>query len=163
MRSTLSSLLELRILIGYLGEKAQHGWWNTSFLSPHSTQFLSFMAPNTVGLAQYHGALEAARRVHDEGVDVGSYHLFRLPFEMEQDLHRMVVGGKEKGLTLPVSKEEAEQRLLAWAEARQDRTPGPVRIGTLEDVAQGTAPSLLASTYLRGFQSGFRTFPYLSA
>ena len=46
-------------------------------------------------LAQYHGVSEAARRVHDEHLSVGSFHLFRLPEEMEQDLHALLqAGGK---------------------------------------------------------------------
>jgi hypothetical protein len=71
-----------------------------------------------VSLAQYHGVLEAAaRRLHDEHLSVGSYHLFRLPEEVEQDLHAMVQSrvGDELASKTPQSKEAAMDALKRLA------------------------------------------------
>src|ERR1039458_4053001 len=88
--SYLTTLLQMRLLIGFLGERAQFAWWPTAFYEPASRLFLEPVFSKSSQLAQYHGVLEAARRLHDEHLSVGSYHLFRMPEEVEQDLHGMV-------------------------------------------------------------------------
>src|SRR5690606_20632281 len=91
--SSMSSLLELRMLVGFLGERAQCAWWPTAFYEASSRLFLEPVFSKTSRLAQYHGVLEAARRLHDEHLSVGSYHLFRLPEAIDQDLHAMMQDG----------------------------------------------------------------------
>src|SRR5690606_20401440 len=86
----LTGLLRLRFAVGFLGEQAQYAWWPTAFYGPSSRLFLEPVFSKTSRLAQYHGVLEAARRLHDDHLNVGSYHLFRLPEEIEQDLHAAV-------------------------------------------------------------------------
>ena len=54
--------LHLRLLVGYLGEKEQFGWWQTSLLRHDSRSFLTPVFARTSKLAQYHGVREAARR-----------------------------------------------------------------------------------------------------
>lgn len=71
--SYLSTLLQMRLLVGFLGERAQFGWWPTSFHEASSRLFLEPVFSKTSKLAQYHGVLEAARRIHDEHLSVGSY------------------------------------------------------------------------------------------
>ena len=95
--SYLPTLLQMRLLVGFLGERAQFAWWTTACFGDYSLRSIEFVTPKTSLLAQYHGVLEAARRVHDEHLNVGGYHLFRLPEEVEQDLHAMMqsrVGNK---------------------------------------------------------------------
>ena len=84
----LRTILRLRLLVGFLGERSQFAWWNTTFFGDYSLRSLEFVVPKTAALAQYHGVVEAALRLHDEQVNVGTFHLFRLPEEVEQDLHR---------------------------------------------------------------------------
>ncbi|MEI6263193.1 MAG: BrxE family protein, partial [Deltaproteobacteria bacterium] len=81
MKKLISSdFLFMRLLVGYLGEKDQFNWWPTTFICSFSNLFLSPVFPRTTLLSQYHGILEAARRLHDERIGVGSvFHLFRLP------------------------------------------------------------------------------------
>src|SRR5690606_19463731 len=88
--SSMLSLLELRTLVDVLEERAQCDWWPTALYEASSRLFLETVFTKTYRLAQYHGVLEAARRLHDEHLSVGSYHLFRLPEEVEQDLHAIV-------------------------------------------------------------------------
>ena len=107
--SPLPTLLHLRLLVGFLGERAQYGWWTSSFFGEYSLRSLEFVAPKTALLAQYHGVVEAARRLHDEHLNVGSYHLFRLPEELEQDLHAMMQSsvGAELYRKVPQDKQAA--------------------------------------------------------
>jgi hypothetical protein len=85
------TILRIRFSVGFLGEKGEAGWWPTSFLEPSSRAFLDPVFVRTGLLAQLHGVTEAARRVHDAKLAAGSFHLFRLNEEVEQDLHALVV------------------------------------------------------------------------
>src|SRR5882672_6241718 len=88
----LPTLLQLRLHVGFLGERAQCNWWPTAFYEASSRLFLEPVFSKTSRLTQYHAVAEAARRLHDEHLNVGSYHLFRLPEEIEQDLHSLTLG-----------------------------------------------------------------------
>ena len=61
-------IAELKLLIGYLGEKNQFNWWDSNFLGTSSGVFLIHPYPRTTLLAQYHGVSEAALLAHDESV-----------------------------------------------------------------------------------------------
>ena len=84
----LVTLATLRILVGYLGEREQFGWWQSAFFAPGSQAFLAPLFARTQLLAQCNGVTRAACLIHDERIGVGHvYHLFRLPEDMEQGLH----------------------------------------------------------------------------
>ena len=68
--SYLPTLLQMRMLVGFLGERAQYAWWPTAFYEASSRLFLEPVFSKTSRLAQYHGVLEAARRLHDEHLSV---------------------------------------------------------------------------------------------
>lgn len=69
--SDLKETLKLRLLVGFLGEREQVGWWPSGFLSSTSHSFLSPMFSRTTPLARYTGVSEAARRIHDERIATG--------------------------------------------------------------------------------------------
>src|SRR5579883_2609864 len=119
----LALLARLRILIGYLGESAQFGWWSSNFFGPGSKAFLSPVFARTSLLAQYHGVTAAAAKVHDEHIGVGRvYHLFRLPEDLEHALHVVLhdektagslaglVNGRDAGLATLAEKDGAIAR-----------------------------------------------------
>ena len=83
----LLRMLNLRLIVGYLGERSQFGWWATAFFDASSRAFPEPVFVKTRHLAKYHGVVEAARQLHDGHLSVAAYHLFRLPEELEQDLH----------------------------------------------------------------------------
>ena len=118
--SHLPTLLQMRLLVGFLGERAQFAWWATSFFGDYSLRSLEFVTPKTSLLAQYHGVLEAARKLHDEHLNVGSYHLFRLPEEVEQDLHAILQSrvGEELSKQVPQDKDAALAALKGLAGAK---------------------------------------------
>src|SRR5262245_22908887 len=136
MRSScLEELLSLRLIIGFLGEKSQYAWWSTAFYEPSSRLFLEPVFSRTSRLAQYHGVLEAARRIHDEHLSAGSYHLFRLPEEVEEDLHAIAQSAVGEGVAghAPKSREEALGSLKRFA-GEERASEGPTAVGNIKDL-----------------------------
>ena len=87
----IESLSTLRTVVGYLGEREHFNWWPSAFLSAGSHAFLAPVFGKTQLLAQVSGVTQAAALHHDERIGVGHvYHLFRLPEDMEQKIHRVL-------------------------------------------------------------------------
>jgi hypothetical protein len=159
----LPTILHLRLLVGFLGERAQHGWWPTSFFGDYSIRSLEFVAPKTATLAQYHGAVEAARRLHDEHLSVGSYHLFRLPEEVEQDLHALVQSAQAAAVIreLPKDKETALSCLAKLANPGVAVAEGPVSVGTVSALGEPETAKAMASVYVKALSANVKAYPYL--
>jgi hypothetical protein len=159
----LSQLLKLRILVGYLGERAQFSWWPTAFFEPSSRLFLEPVFARTTPLSQYHGVTEAARRLHDENLSVGTFHLFRLPEEVEQDLHALMrdAAMSDEPLSVPASREEALASLAAASTPRGDEQEGPTAVGAIADLSAPRTLANLAASYAGAFQRNGRAYPYL--
>jgi len=163
MDSHLTTILQLRLLVGFLGERNQCGWWQTSFFGDYSLRSLEFVAPKTAGLAQYHGAVEAARRLHDEHLSVGSYHLFRLPEEVEQDLHALAQSPRGAATfgELPKTKEIALTSLAKMAAADSAIAQGPVSVGSLDALSEPETARSIAGVYAKAFSADIKAYPYL--
>lgn len=160
------AVLKLRLLVGALGEKSRFGWWQTSFFDKTSQAFLTPVFVKTFSLACYHGALEAARRVHDESLNAGSYHLFRLPEEMEQDLHSAMSGGAAKE-ALVVATESKDAGLAALLDFAGDvkvakSGSGPFLLATMSEFSGATILQRMARVYYDGFCARLTPIPYLS-
>lgn len=161
--SYLQKLLLMRMLVGFLGERAQYAWWPTAFYEASSRLFLEPVFSKTSRLAQYHGVLEAARRLHDEHLSVGSYHLFRLPEEVEQDLHATVQSsvGEELASQAPQSKEAALEALQRLTVASGNSSVGPTAVGSVGEIDSADTLKAIATAYLSAFNQNARTYPYL--
>ena len=161
--SYLSTWLQLRLLVGFLGERAQCAWWPTAFYEASSRLFLEPVFSKTSRLAQYHGVLEAARRLHDEHLSVGSYHLFRLPEEVEQDLHAIVQSSEGEVLAsqVPPSKEAALDALKRLAATSGTASVGPTAVGSIKDIDSTETLKAIAAAYLSAFTQDAKTYPYL--
>ncbi|MCF8210601.1 MAG: BrxE family protein [Rhodoferax sp.] len=159
----LPTLLQMRLLVGFLGERAQSAWWSTAFYEASSKLFLEPVFSKTSRLAQYHGVLEAARRLHDEHLSVGSYHLFRLPEEVEQDLHALMQGrvGEDLANKLPKSKDAALDALKLLGLASSKSSEGPTAVGSIENLACADVLNVIAATYLSAFTQNAKSYPYL--
>ena len=161
--SNLPTLLQMRLLVGFLGESAQFAWWPTAFYEASSRPFLEPVFSKTSRLAQYHGALEAARRLHDEHLSVGSYHLFRLPEEVEQDVHTLVqssVGEDLIGRVL-LGKDAALEALNRLASKGERASEGPTAVGSIKDIESPDVLSAIAGAYFAAFSQNAKTYPYL--
>ena len=163
MNPSLLTILQLRLLVGFLGERSQHGWWPTSFFGDYSMRSLEFVAPKTASLAQYHGAVEAARRLHDEHLSVGSYHLFRLPEEVEQDLHALVQSAQGATVIgeLPKDTETALASLAKMANAGVAAAEGPVSLGSISALSEPDTAKAFAGVYLKALSANVKAYPYL--
>lgn len=161
--SYLPTLLQMRLLVGFLGERAQCAWWPTAFYEASSRLFLEPVFSQTSRLAQYHGVLEAARRLHDEHLSVGSYHLFRLPEEVEQDLHATVQSsvGEELASQASKSKEAALEALKQLAASGGTTNVGPTAVGSIKDLDSTDTLKAIAAAYLSAFTQNAKTYPYL--
>ena len=161
--SYLQTLLKMRLLVGFLGERAQFAWWPTAFYEASSRLFLEPVFSKTSRLAQYHGVLEAAQRLHDEHLSMGSYHLFRLPEEVEQDLHLIVQTsvGEELARQTPQSKGIALEALKHLAITNTTSSVGPTIVGGIKDLYSAKALMAMTGVYLSAFSQNVKAYPYL--
>ena len=154
----------LRVLVAFLGEKDQFGWWDCSFLNATGRKFLAIDYPKSSLAAAANAATEAARRVHDARIGKGRvFHLFRLPHAMEQKLHRhlLEMDAGQAGAWLD-SKDSALNQLEQMAANPGSTAAGPVQVGTSAALAAPATPGLLASLYLDAFRSNNRRMPYFA-
>jgi hypothetical protein len=158
-------LAELRLVVGYLGEREQFGWWQSSFFIPGADAFLSPLFPRTQLLAQCSGVTQAAARVHDERIGVGNvYHLFRLPEEMEQSIHSFLqdpssINNIKKRL---IDKASALRYLREISSTDSNNKVGPIRIGSVDSLRAQKAWQKVGALYLVAFEKEQRIFPYFS-
>lgn len=159
----LSELLKMRIVIGYLGEKKQFSWWTSALFEPSSSFFLEPVFPKTSFLAQYMGVVEAARKLHDEHLSGGSYHIFRLPEVLEEDLYKLMLNKQEnyvKFIQAIKCKEDALSVLEASAVPNQKVNEGPFLIEPLKDNKSVESLKQIAVVYFAAFKNNIKTFPY---
>ncbi len=163
--SSLPAILKTRLLVGYLGERSQHAWWPTAFHEVSSGLFLEPVFTRTSLLAQYHGVVDAARRLHDEHLSAGSYHLFRLPEEVEQDLHNLVQLSEagEFAVQHLSSKGSALNCLKDMAGQASTKISGPIEIAQISEPIAPNVVKAIAAAYLSAFINDTHVFPYLSA
>jgi hypothetical protein len=161
----LEQLASLRVAVGYLGEKHQAGWWPSSFFATGSTAFLSPIFARTSLVAQYQGVTGAASKVHDERIGVGQvYHLFRLPEDFEQAVHRILHKPEvaERVKQLVTCREAALQFLRSDNEAAIDKAIGPTRVAGVADMREPRAWNIVAATYADGFERQAEIYPYFT-
>ena len=163
MNTIATTIAELRILIGYLGEKGQANWWGSEFFSATATAFLAPIFNRSLFLAQYQGATAAAAKVHDEAIGVGRiYHLFRLPIGLEQASADALndatfVQAVQARLA---NRELALMRLAELAEKVESASSGPVSLGLMSQDIKAELKRA-AGFYCAAFTSGIQTFPYV--
>lgn len=160
----LETLNRLRVLVGYLGEKAQAGWWGTSFLNRTGLQFLEINFPRTAFAAGCNSVIEAAKRLHDERIGKGGvYHLFRFPTGLEEDLHRsLLFADPSSYLSLIESEESVMETLKEMVKDTVGAPEGPVQVGTLKAMVKDSDIHELAVHYHDAFRSQKMCFPYFT-
>ena len=164
---SVDSFIQLRIFVAALGEKTQAGWWGSTFLSETGVRYLSFAFPRAPEIAAIQGAVEAAKRVHDERIGAtGVTHLFRQAHEIELLLldHLMAAGPALRNQMVELySKPQAcKSALLLLAGAPESGHEGPIQIGAARGIPDDVAIRRMAAIYLGAFESGRPSFPYLA-
>ena len=97
-------------------------------------------------------------------MSVGSYHLFRLPEEVEQDLHALVQSsaGEELAAKLPQGKDAALEALKRLSPAGIRPSEGPTAVGSIKDIDAPAALTAIAGAYCSAFSQNSKTYPYLA-
>ena len=159
-------ITKLRLCVGYLGEKDQFGWWQSSFFTKGSNAFLSPLFSRTQVFAQCNGVTRAAALIHDESIGVGHvYHLFRLPEDMEQGIHQTLqdAGAEKAAQKIASSPEVALHQLNRLAvEKIQTSGEGPVRVGNVADIQDSAYWKKVAGLYWHAFQENIQIYPYFT-
>ena len=160
----IEKLLQLRALVGYLGEKDQFNWWDTNFLGKTGQKFLEINFPRSAFSAAVHSVSEAAKQLHDSRIGRGRvFHLFRLPAGTEEKLHLLLLNSAPA--TLPPylgSMDQALEGLRQMADSTLDAPEGPVQVGTAKDILSEFAIGEMAKHYHAAFDSRKQTFPYFT-
>ncbi len=162
--SGISQLLELRLLVGFLGEKKQFAWWQSDFFNKTAPSFLNPVFPRTRFLAQFQGASAAARQCHDESIGVGNvFHLFRLTGDLGQSFQECLRDPSiENEMSEVLSNQDAALDCLKAKYGESDNSNvGPVLIGDISGVISDKVMQSLAETYVAGFLKETHVFPYL--
>ena len=157
-------MVELRLLVGFLGEKSQCNWWASNFIGTSSEAFLAPVFSRTTMLARYHGVCEAAMLVHDEHIGVGAnYHLYRMPDPAERAAAKALTDTdfQQQLIEILSSSEVAQTRLDELATTDTNRVEGPVVLGSYADTDLKQLLSQCASYYLRAFKERYKCFPYM--
>ena len=165
MQLPFEAIARLRIIVGYLGEREQFGWWPSSFLAEWSPSFLSYAFSRTWPTAQVAGVVQAATLVHDERIGVGRvFHLFRLPESFEEALHQAVLrpGFASTIRAQFVDRQQALDLLESQSSTAALDSVGPVLVGPVQKLYDASVWRIVATHYRRGFESGSQVFPYFS-
>ena len=149
--------------IGVLGEREQFAWWQSSFFTQGSDAFLSPLFGRTQVLAQCSGVTQAAALVHDERMGIGNvYHLFRLPEDMEQSIHRVLHDFNADQLA--GSKDAALTYLQRNSIKPSQPGLGPTRVGdrSAKSLSDPDTWKRVAGLYSDAFQKSIEIYPYVA-
>jgi len=164
MNSIYKNYCILRVVVGYLGEKHQFNWWNTSFLNDTGRKYLEFNFPRNTIAAGASGAGTAAKKLHDERIGKSRvFHLFRLPYEIEEEVHTCMPEMHQVELWDRIkSRETSMQALNEFAGSKIDAPEGPVKIGQVKHIVKDSGIAEIAKHYLSAFEKNSMTLPYFS-
>ena len=152
----------LRLLVSYIGEKHGAGWWQTSCLDETGRQFMEMNFPRSALNAGVHAAGGAAQRIHDERIGRSRvYHLFRLPYAIEDRIHEWFLNGEQANLWAAIKDRPTA---LAGIRAMVDTTlaapEGPVQVGSETDIGSERGLKEVAKHYLSAAETGKLCLPY---
>jgi hypothetical protein len=103
--------------------------------------------------------------VHDERIGVGQvYHLFRLPEDMEQQIHRIlhdqeVISRIQQALR---GRDEALAFLRQGTDSERTGDVGPLLVADPTKIRTPDTWQLVATKYAGGFENGTEVFPYFA-
>lgn len=155
----------LRTLVGYLGEREQYAWWDTSSLSSVGQRFLVRVFPRTALLAGVETTTQAARALHDERIGhLRVFHLFRLPATTEEEVRDYLAQAGTAELQERIASGDTALATLQELAGTSGEagSPGPVRVGTLQALRHGQALDRMAQMYHSAFVQRGTCFPYLT-
>lgn len=158
----IDQLLQLRLIVGFLGQGKQSGWWDCNFLDATGIRFLETTFPRTAKSAALRSTSDAACSIHDKALGrIGSYHLFRLPPALEDRIEHAYEKINLDDLFAQIqSRESALEKLHTLADALIKAPEGPVQVGVEQRILTTTAIQELAAHYHSAFQDQIHCYPY---
>ena len=161
----IKQLALLRALVGYLGQQNSAGWWDCTFLDSTGIRFLENVFPKTAQVAALRSTTLAACGVHDRALGkVGTYHLFRLPPAVEDQVEVSSENLKWTEVARALStRESAMEALQSLSPTGINAPVGPVQIGTEPKLISANSIHELAAHYHSAFHQSIRCYPYFSA
>lgn len=158
-------LIRLRLLVAFLGERKQLGWWDCGFLDNTGRSYLEHPFPRTAFHAALRSTTAAAAAIHDRAIGRnGAYHLFRLPVEREEALD-IKLSEVAPGPLLPLiaSREAALSALADISSVSVPAAAGPVQIGLEKQLGSASIAGSIAAHYHAAFTGGDKpSFPYFA-
>lgn len=158
----LENLLQLRVLVGFLGQKNLKDWWDTGLMETTGVRFLETLFPRTAHLAALNSTVEAACHTHDEAIGrIGLFHLFRLPIALEDRISAVAKG--VDGSTVLRSCEDADSamdQLKGFVVSGVSASEGPVQIGVESQILRKSSIEELAAHYHSAFETNVHCYPY---
>jgi len=158
MHHPLPALIaNVRFLTGALGERA--AWWPGQCTGAAAPRSLQMLFPQTWQRAALESVVESAWRVHDERLGPRSFHLFRLPDDVEDRLAAWLAR-PDANLTVPDCDRDAILGSLRSVATTGTASPGPLCHGRPARLAQPATFHELAATYLDAAETGVTVIPY---
>ena len=157
------ALLTIRVLVAFLGENDQFGWWRTRFLGAMGDRFLEFTFPRSIFTAGVMAASEAGKAFHDRRIGKGGvFHLFRLPQTLERRIHNVLLSSETPSLRAVIARKDTALDALAGFSKGMRATEGPICVGDSKLLLSGDAIPTLAALYEDAFNRATRTLPYFT-
>ena len=158
-------LAKVRLVVAYLGEAKQSGWWDCNFLDATGLRFMETTFPRTAPIAALRSSTEAACLVHDKAMGrVGTFHLFRLPPALEDHLeHCLEQLDWQEAVQLISSPQRSLETLNTIADCSIKAPEGPIQVGAANKIMTATSIKELAAHYASAFQDSIHCFPYFVA
>ena len=160
----IEQLVLLRVAVGFLGEQTESKWWSSGLCGTGGKAFLAPIFPRTHLLAQFEGVTSSAAIVHDDHIGLGeTFHLFRLPEDLEQSLHFLAGTSAESSIAdVTASADFALNFLIDYSGDSRKQAVGPVKIGDLSSLRSADVWKKVAAYYLGGFEQTNEVFPFFS-
>ena len=131
-----------------------NNWSTQKVLNKNSIDFFNYILPKTKNKAILNLAVHITCLEHDKNIQGNKYHLFSLPYNIEHKL-------KTDNLLLDNYDYLTELENISGGIAIEGK-PGPVLVGSLDELTDNDIYQVLAMHYLLAFKNGYKTYPYLN-
>ena len=134
----------------------RYNWVNQKVLNNNSLEFYGYILPRTKKMAILNLAIQITRLEHENNIQGNKFHLFSLPYNVEckLQLHNLVLNDLD-------NKFMKELENISGGIAIEGK-PGPVLVGSLDELTSNDIYQVLAKHYLLAFKNGYKTYPYLN-
>jgi hypothetical protein len=165
MNEQLDALIQMRFVVGMLGQRTAHGWWDCDFLSSDGQEMLVHNFPRAPLVAGFTATARAAKLVHDNRIGrTGVQHLFRVEPDLETVLaRRMASEGTRVFESVPRDEAGLLATLAQLAVEEIDSPPGPIQVGRTGALTSRAGIQQMAAHYEAAFRSRTQIFPYFAA